>query len=223
MFVVHTDNVKFEMMPKYEALALKLKKSCDEHKVDNMTWTAVTVEDGRYVYVSPIKNMAELDTNPMADLAKKIGEEEMGKMFNEMDECYDSHSDEIIHYIPSLSYMPEGYSTAGKNEREYHFMYYSPKHSKQMNEAMANVKKMFKDKGVKNGYQVYHSGFGSEENYYMVSIAGESDLAIVQGGEENDKLLGDEKDAVFWEVIKLATKYDQVDGEIRPDLSYSPN
>ena len=222
MFVVHTDNVKFEMMPKYEELALKLKKSCEENKIEGMSWTTISVEDGRYVYVSPIKNMAELDTNPMEDLAKKIGKEEMGKMFGEMDECYDSHSNEIIHFIPELSYMPEGYDTKDKNEREYHFLYYAPKNAKAMNEGMAKIKEMFENKGVKNGYEVYHSGFGSEESYYMVAVAGESELAIAQDGEDDDELLGDESQATFWEVIKLATKYNEVEAKIRPDLSYYP-
>ena len=81
---------------------------------------------------------------------------------------------------------------------------------------------MFKAKGVKNGYEVYHSGFGSDESYYMVAIAGASEMDIVQDGEDNDKLLGGEKDAVFWDVIKLTSRYDQVEGNLRPDLSYWP-
>lgn len=221
MFTVHTDNVKFGMMAQYEEAAKELKAHCDKHNVEGANWTAISVEDGRYVYVTPIKSMADLDKNPMGNLGDKMGKEELGKLFDKMDDCYDSHSDSVVHYIPSLSHIPEGYSTAGKNHREYHFLYYSPKHGKEMNTAMANVKKMFAEKGVKNGYEVYHSGFGSEESYYMVAIAGTDDLSVAQGGHENDKLLGEDKDAVFWEVIKLATKYDQVEGTMRPDLSYT--
>ena len=222
MFVVHTDNVKFEMMPKYEELSLKFKTLCEENNLKDMSWTTISVEDGRYVHVTLIKNMAELYENPMAEMAKKVGEEKMTEMFDEMDDCYDSHGNEIVHYMANLSYIPEGYSTEGKNQREYHFLYYAPKNSKAMNEAMGKVKEMFKAKGVKNGYEVYHSGFGSDESYYMVAIAGASEMDIVQDGEDNDKLLGDEKDAVFWDVIKLTSRYDQVEGNLRPDLSYWP-
>lgn len=56
----------------------------------------------------------------------------------------------------------------------------------------------------------------------MVSVAGKSSLDIAQGGEDNDALLGEEKDATLFNVIKLTTRYDLVKGEIRPDLSYSP-
>jgi len=223
MFAVHTDNVNFDMMPKYEQLAKQLKESCEKHKMKDINWTTISIEDGRYVYVTPIKNMAELDKNVMGDLADKMGKEAMSKMFDEMNECYDSHSDAIVHYSPELSYIPEDYSTKGKNHREYHFMYYSPKNSKEMKEAMAKVKEMFKTKGIKNGYEVYHSGFGSEESYYMVSISGENDLEIAKVGKENDELLGDDKSATFYNVIKLTTKYDQLEGNLRPDLSYYPS
>ncbi|OUR91781.1 hypothetical protein A9Q87_08210 [Flavobacteriales bacterium 34_180_T64] len=222
MFSVHTDNVKFAMMPQYEKLAKQLKENCEKHNVQGVDWTAISIEDGRYVFVSQIENMAELDKNIFAELFEKMGKEAAGAMFDKMDECYDSHSNSITHYIPALSYHPEGYSSEGKNHREYHFLYYAPKDGKAMGEAMEGVKKLFEAKGVKNGYSVYHSGFGSEESYFMVSIAGTSDMSIAQGGMENDKLLGDEKDATFFNVIKLTTKYDQVEGTIRPDLSYYP-
>lgn len=222
MFAIHTDNVKFGMMAQYEEAAKELKAHCDKHGVEGANWMAISVEDGRYVYVTPIKSMADLDKNPMGNLAEKMGKEELAKLFDKMDDCYDSHSDSVVHYMSNLSHTPEGYSTEGKNHREYHFLYYAPKHSKEMNTAMANVKKMFEEKGVKNGYEVYHSGFGSEESYYMVAISGTDDLSVAQGGKDNDKLLGEEKDAVFWEVIKLASRYDQVEATMRPDLSYVP-
>ena len=222
MFNIHIDNVKFAMIPQYEAAAKEMKDNLVKHNIQDMSYTAISLADGRYVYSSSIKSMADLDNNPMASLFEKMGKEESAALFDKMDECYDSHSNSISHYIPALSYHPEGYSTEGKNAREYHFLYYAPKDGKAMGDAMEAVKDFFAAKGAKNGYSVIHSGFGNEESYFMVSIAGESDLDIAQGGHDNDELFGDEKGAVFFEVIKLATRYDMVKGNIRPDLSYSP-
>lgn len=222
MYVVHTDYVNFNKMAQYEQVAKELKDNCVKHNIQDADWMTVTAEDGRYMYVSEIKNMGELDNNPMASLYKKMGEDAAGAMLNKMDECYDKHGNEIVHYIPELSYNPEGYSREGMNFREYHFLYYHPQNGKALNESMKKIKKMFADKGVKNGYNVYHSGFGSDESYFMVAIAGKSSLHVAQTGEENDALLGDEREAVFFEMIQLASKYDQVNGEIREDLSYSP-
>lgn len=223
MFAVHTDNVKFEMIPQYEEQAKSLKDNCVKHSIKDVNWTAISVEDGRYVYVTPIKNMADLDKNPMGNLAEKMGEDEMSKMFEKMDDCYDSHSDSVIHRIAELSYAPEGYSTEGKNHREYHFIYYAPKDGKAMREAMKNVKALFESKNIKNGYDIYHSGFGSEESYFMVSVAGKDDLEIAQGGLANRDAMGDEGQATMFNVIKLATRYDQVEADVRPDLSYNPS
>lgn len=222
MFNIHIDNVKFSMIPQYEGLAKELKDNFVKHNIQGASWTAISLADGRYVFSSPIKNMAELDNPGFAQIFEKMGKEAAGAMFNKMDECYDSHSNSISHYIPELSYHPEGYSTEDKNEREYHFLYYAPKNAKAMNEAMKAVKDMFAAKGVKNGYNVIHSGFGSEESYYMVSIAGEDSVAIAQGGKENDEIMGKEGKGKMFSVIELVTRYDMVKGEVRPDLSYYP-
>ncbi|WP_296313990.1 hypothetical protein [Winogradskyella sp. UBA3174] len=71
IFALHMDNVKFHTMPKYEELAKQLKESCDTYNIQDVNWTAISIEDGRYVYVTPIKNMAELDKNPMGSLTDK--------------------------------------------------------------------------------------------------------------------------------------------------------
>ncbi|RKE94693.1 hypothetical protein [Ichthyenterobacterium magnum] len=222
MFNVHVDNVKFAMVPQYEAAAKELKENFVKHNIQDVNWTAISLADGRYVYVSPLKNMAELDNPGFAQIFEKMGKDEAGALFDKMDECYDSHGNTISHYVPELSYHPEGYSTEDKNFREYHFLYYAPRDAKAMNEAMKAVKDMFAAKGVKNGYDVIHSGFGDDESYYMVAISGKDDLAIAQGGKDNDELLGDAKGPTFFNVIKLTTKYDMVEGRVRPDLSYYP-
>ena len=222
MFNIHIDNVKFAMIPQYEALAKEMKENFVKHNIQGASWTAISLADGRYVYSSPLKNMAELDKPAFAQIFEKMGKEASTAMFDKMDECYDSHSNSISHYIPELSYHPEGYTTEGKNEREYHFLYYAPRDAKAMGEAMKAIKDMFAAKGIKNGYSVIHSGFGNDESYYMVSIAGKDSVTIAQGGKENDEMMGEEGKGKMFGVIKLVTKYDMVKGEIRPDLSYSP-
>ena len=224
MFSVHTDNVRFDKMMQYEEVAKEMKDNCVKHNVQGSSWTAISVEDGRYVYVTPIANMADLDDNSFfSNLSEKMGKDATAAMFEKMNECYDSHSNAIVHYNTSLSYQPESAgSDEGKNYREYHFLYYPPRNSKAMKEAMQGVKKLFEDKGIKNAYSVYHSGFGSDEGYYMVSISGKDGLEIAQNGKANDEAFGQDGKAVFFKVIQLTSRYDQVEGRVRPDLSYSP-
>ncbi|APX99980.1 hypothetical protein [Lacinutrix venerupis] len=222
MFVLHTDNVKFEKIPAYEKVAKELKDNFTKYNLKDNNWTTVNTQDGRYVYVTPIKNMAELDKNIMKGLTDKIGEEAVNTMLDSMDDCYDTHSDKIIHYIKDLSYEPEGYTTAGKNYREYHFIYYAPKNAKKIKEAIANVKALYVKKGIKNGYTIFHSGFGNEKNYFMVSVAGKDKLEIAQIDKIEEKQLGEELDPTMFNVIALSTKYEKVEARVRPDLSYYP-
>ncbi|WP_412984822.1 hypothetical protein [Pontimicrobium sp. IMCC45349] len=222
MLSLHTDNVNFSMLQEYERLAKELKENCEKHNIQGINWTTVSIEDGRYIYVTPIKNMAELDNNPMSAIFEKMGKEAAGKLFDDMDKCYDSHSNSITHHIPELSHMPEGFSKEGKNHREYHFLYYAPKNGKAMYEAMKKVKEAFAEKGIKNGYDVYHSGFGDEESYFLVSVPATDSVESAQNGKSNNTALGEDGNAALFEVIKLAMKYDQIEGRIRPDLSYYP-
>ncbi|WP_223035065.1 hypothetical protein [Hanstruepera marina] len=223
MFTVHTDNVKFDKIMQYEEVAKELKSNFEKHDIKDSNWTALSSEDGRFFYVTPIKNMGDLDKNMMGGLYEKMGEEKADAMFDKMNECYDSHSNYIIHYLPSMSYHPESEgSNEGKNHREYHFLYYAPKNGKAMKEGMQEVKAMFEKRNIKNGYSVYHSGFGCEESYYMVAIAGKDNLEIAQNGKLNDETFTDEDQATFFKVIQLALRYDKIEGRIRPDLSYQP-
>jgi len=223
MFSVHTDNVKFEKMMQYEETAKEMKDNCVKYNVQGASWTAISVEDGRYVYVTPINNMADLDKNPMGDLFEKMDKDAASAMFKKMNECYDSHSDNIVHYMPELSYNPESAGSGeGKNYREYHFLYYTPKNAKAIDEALQKVKTMFESKGITNAYQVYHSGFGSEESYYMISISAKDGMEIEKNSETNDKAFGEEGQATFFNVISLTNRYNRVSARVRPDLSYQP-
>lgn len=223
MFNVHTDNVKFEKMMQYEEAAKELKSSFEKHDIKGANWRAFSIEDGRYIYVTPINNMAELDNNMMGDLYAKMGDEAANALFTKMDECYDSHSNYIVHYLPEMSYHPESEgSLEGKNHREYHFLYYSPKNGKAMKKGMTDIQSMFKERNIKNGYSVYHSGFGCDENFYMVAISAKDGLEIAQNGQLNDEAFTDEDQEKFFSVIQMAMKYDKIEGRMRPDLSYSP-
>ncbi|AXT20176.1 hypothetical protein D7030_03415 [Flavobacteriaceae bacterium AU392] len=223
MFAVHTDNVHFSMAPQYEQVMKELLDNFTKYNIQDVSWTSISVEDGRYVHVGPINSMADLDKNPMGTLFENMGTEAATQLFNKMDECYDSHTDNVVHYIPELSFNPESAeSIEDKNHREYHFLYYAPKNEAAITEAMKAVKALFEAKGIKNGYSIYKSGFGSPESYYMVSVAAKDGVEMAQTGKANNEAFGEEGDATFFNVIKLTTRYDQVEGTIRPDLSYTP-
>ncbi len=222
MYVVHEDHVNFEMAPQYEQSLNEFRENVKKHNIGGIDWVTISINDGRYVHVSKIDSFADLDENAMAPLVEKMGKEAFGTLLNKMDACYDSHQEYIVYHLPELSYMPEGAGTGeGENYREYHFVYYTPKNAKAMKEAMLKIKELFEQKKSKMAYNIFKSGFGNPENYYMVSVASKDEVALAKSGMENDNVLGEEREAIFFNMIKLASRYDKLEGEIRPDLSYA--
>lgn len=220
MFVVHQDYVTFDKMGQYEEAAKELTEACNTHNIDGMHWNALAAEDGRYIYVTEIENMAALDdSSPWRNLRDAMGEEKFSAMMGKMDDCYTHHNDHIVYYNEDLSYIPEGYNTKDQNFRELHFLYFEPNKGKELYESLKGVKKMFNDKGSKMGYHVYRSGFGSSEDYYVVVIVGKDKLDILQRGKVNDEMLGDDRKAVFYNMIKNVGRYEGVDADYRPDIS----
>lgn len=225
MFSVHVDNVKPEKMMDYEAIAKEFHTLCVNNNIQDISWTTITLSDARYVYVTPIENMADLDKNYFAPLMEKIGKETFSNLFERFDECYDAHTNYIVRKVDDLSYtsadQPSDYSKLG-DYREYHFLYYAPKNYQSLKEAMKEVKDLYQTKQSKISYSIYQSGFGNPESYFMVAISGEDELDIATRGKENDVALGDERKAIMHKVFKNCLRYEKLEGNVRPDLTYSP-
>lgn len=222
MFSVHQDNVKPSMIGEYEKIAKEFNAACEEHNVQT-SWITATTGDLRYMYVSEIENMADLDKRPFADMAKAMGDA-FGDLFNQFDKCYDSHSSYVIVMDDELTYMPEGFSQTqeGQNHRKYFYLYYTPENGAKIREGMKAVKELFASKGSKEYYRVYRNGFGTAESYYMVAISSKDEVDSATRGKANDELLGPNRYETFNKVMNYATRLEELSGAIRPDLAYSP-
>ncbi len=221
-YQIHQDNVKPSKIMEYEKIAKELHEACVEHNLQD-TWFTASTNDFRYYYITPIENMADLDKRPFADMAKAMGDK-FSDMFTRFDQCYDSHGTYIVVKDNELSYMPEGKTAAPADEtyRKWFYMYYTPENSKKMREGMKAVKEFFAAKGSKEYYRVYRNGFGQMENYYMVSISAKDEIDSATRGKANEDLLGPDRWEVFSKVMNNTSRMEEISGEMRPDLSYSP-
>lgn len=222
LYRVHQDNVLPSKMMEYEKIAKEFHDACVTHNLQ-ASWLTTSTDDFRYLYVTPIENFAELDKRPFADMAKAMGDK-FGDMFNRFDQCYDSHYDYTIVLNEELTYMPEGFSQTqeGQDYRDFYFIHYSPKNYKNINEGMKAVKEMFASKGSKNYYRVYHSGFGTTGNYYLVAMSSKDAIDSATKQKVNEEVLGPDRFETFIKVMGYATKMEEVTGEVRRDLSYAP-
>ena len=87
---------------------------------------------------------------------------------------------------------------------------------------MKGVKQLFESKGSKSYYRVYRSGFGCPENFYLVAISSKDELDSAVQGKANEEALGEERGSVFGNLMKYVSRFEEVTGYMRPDLSYAP-
>jgi len=224
MYRVHEDQVKLSMVSEYESIVKELVAMLNKHKLPDLHWITLASSDSKYRFVSPIKNMAELDKPSwIRALVEKEGKDAVYALFDRMDKCYDTELDYIITLDEELTYMPEGFNQTpeGENYRKNHFLYVSPGNRAVVKEKIKAVKDFNVNKGSIVSYRVYTSGFGTDGEYYMVAIAAKDSEHYAKRGNENREILGDERKKVFEELWSNLLKYEVVEGWIRPDLAYS--
>ncbi|MCF7569111.1 hypothetical protein L3X37_12150 [Sabulilitoribacter arenilitoris] len=221
-FQIHQDNVKPSKFMVYEKIAKEFNAACVKHNLQT-NWFAAMSNDFKYFYVTPIENFAELDKNPMADMAKAMGDK-FGELFDRFDKCYDSHGTYIILKDDELSYASAeaAESSEPQNYRKWIYIYYKPKNSKKIREGMKAVKALHKSKGSKTYYNIYRNGYGQIESYYLVSIPAKNEIDSATSGKANEEVLGPDRWDTFSKVMNYASRIEEYSGEMRPDLSYSP-
>ncbi|MDJ0644633.1 MAG: hypothetical protein QNJ57_01490 [Flavobacteriaceae bacterium] len=224
-YVVHEDFVMLSKTMEYEKVAKELVSHLTKHNIQDESWLAASTNDNRYMFISPIKKMADLDRQLFTSLSEKMGKEALGELWGKMDKCYNKHIDYVVHLDNELSYMPDGMTVTpeGQDFREFHYLYHTPGNTTTVMKHMKKIKQMFADKGSKVHYRVYRSGFGTPGNFLMVAVAAENQLDMAQKGDANDKLLGEEGQKAFGALMSNLTKYKKYEGQMRPDLGYTPS
>lgn len=225
MYWVHEDKVMPSMVGEYEKAAKMLADKCTEFNVDTPGWITSNTMDFRYMYVSPIKTLADISFEGMGELREKMGAEAFDQMFADMNKCYKSHGDYVISMDKELTYMPEGITQTpeGENYRKFYYLHSTPAKINKLREKMMAVKELYQNKGSKSSYRVYRSGFGTMGDFFLVAVASKDAVTFEANSAANDKLLGEDAQAVFSEVLKYVTSIEEIAGSIRPDLAYTPN
>ncbi|MBD1261092.1 hypothetical protein HZY62_10870 [Maribacter polysiphoniae] len=224
LFYIHEDRVKPSMIQEYEQISKEFKEACTKHNLQGLSWEVASTSTGRYLNISPLTNMAELDKNVMAPLAEKMGDEAFKDMFKRFNRCYDKHGDYLVYLNEELTYMPEGISTTteGQNYRKWHFLHVTPDNIQDLKEKLKELKALFTRKGSKEYYRVYHNGFGTMGDYYVAVLSAIDEEDYAKKSKANQVLLGEEGKKVFDDVFKYVYKYEVESGSMHPELSYSP-
>ena len=224
-YTIYQDQVKPAMQVEYEKTTKEFIEECKKNNLKGADWVTARLSDGRYLYISPIEKMADLDRDWFAPLGDKIGKENLQKYFDRFDKCYDKNGSYSVTLDKDLSYMPNGLTTntVGQDFRKYHLFYVTPSNSRSMAAQLKTIKQLFESKNAKEYYRIYHSGYGVVGEYYMAVLSAKDEAAYAKTSDENDALLGTAWKNAFDELLKFTDKYETISGMMRPDLSYAAN
>lgn len=225
MYWVHEDVVKPSMVASYEKVCKDLTANLKKHNIQGAGMIVTNTVDHRYLWVSPIKSMADINYDVFKTLSEKMGGTAMSDLFDKMDKSYDTEHDYVIHLDEELSYMPDGMTQTpeGQNYRKFHYFHYTPSNSDVVKEKSAAIKKLFESKGSKLHYRTYKSGFGNKGAFYMVAIAAKDATDYATKIAENNELLGEEWAQIYGDFQASLLEYEMVEGQMRPDMAYSPS
>lgn len=223
-FWVHEDPVYPAKVSDYEEYSATLADNCEKFDIKEASWTTISTDDLRYFSLSRIDNMGDLDKSRFSMLREKMGSDEFNELFDNFDNCYDTHSDYIIHLDNDLSYMPKEIAeTQSTLEfRKLEFWYMTPQNLQKVLELAKAFKKLYIEKGSKEYYQVFRSGFGAQGQFIIVSISAKSAEDYERIRKANKELLGEARTPIYDELLKSILKMETLNGYIRRDLSYTP-
>jgi hypothetical protein len=222
-FVLHQEKAKPSMVKEYESTTKEFVAlvKANKAKMPHFSFTAFVSPDFLYSFVAPIPNMAGMDSinGDFGALAQAAGpafsdlNKRSGVAIERIDES-------VIQRLPELSYVPAQPRLEGQ-ARYYHygFYYVIPGREPEVEALGQEYLKLFKAKGVKNGYTIYKGVMGADLPYYFVS-EGALDAADFQAEDaKTAALVGPELQALGARLMALTRRYETREAVPRPDLS----
>ncbi|MBZ9628369.1 hypothetical protein LB456_13145 [Psychroflexus sp. CAK57W] len=220
---IHVDHVYPSSSEDYEKISKNLADLAKENK-EEKGWHVLWTNDNRVISMTPVNGWEDLGEEFLPNTRAKLGDEKFAKLFEEFDEHYDTHSDNIIMLSEKYSYMPGGIniSPEGQNYRKNMVLYHKARDRQKIIEIAGKFKELYTKKGSASHYRFYMSGFGNPEAYVLVSSSAESPLEHAKRTEENQKLLGEDAGKLWKELSQYVTKMEHMEGRMMPELSYVP-
>ena len=189
-------------------------------------WYTRSCEDFHYIFITPVKNFADLDKMEKTDIEfmKKMGEDQfkaLMKLFEGTCECYHAT---MARSLPEISYIPE--NPRLKHEESNFictdFFYIQPGKEKEFEKVCKEWVTLQKNKNIPDGYSLAVSVMGTELPLYIGNSKGKNAGDYFSQMEKNWKLLGDEGKALMKKTMALCRKIESKNSWFRPDLSYIP-
>jgi hypothetical protein len=224
LFMVHEETVKVDKWDKYESTSKEWVELMNGAELDLPYIQASQTDDGHYYYLIPIANYAEIDKMPgiFNSAIEKVGKEKWSKFMVENNSTIESSKDFIATRSAKYSYTPSDPRTKQEEIKFIHWMFFTYKmeNRKEILDILTEWKKLYEDKKIKSGYQIWLIELGLDNN--MIALTeGYKDGADFYTSQKADNALMEKEASALWTkmssfIISIENKY----GYPRPDLGY---
>lgn len=217
---IHDDMVKPSHFSEYTKIAKEFSDACKKHNVQNGDYSMIRLSNGTYRWISRIPNLAALDNNPFAVLDEKVGKDKMADLHARFDKCYDKHNSYVVVHSKDMSYAAQN-PDESLRYLKMHYMYVTPSQAKAVAEKIKALKAYYTKKGSKEYFDIYHSGLGCPEEFYVAVIWSKDESSYIKESDENEKLLGEDGKKIFDELFANVDRYEAISAWEMTDLGYS--
>jgi hypothetical protein len=223
-YVLHQELAQPSRVEQYEATSKEFVTLVKVHKalMPHFAFECIESPDLTYTYVAPLASLADMDAinAEFGALAKAAGPAfaDLNKRSGEATEYI---RESVIASAPDLSYVP-AQPRLRPQEAPYRHLdlyYLKPGTEPEADAVAGEFLKLFKARGIPNGYTIFKVVMGPEMPLLIVSVPART---AADYHAENEKLmaaLGPEGQALFARAFALTRRFETREGRIRPDLS----
>lgn len=220
MYWVREIQVKPGMRAENIALDKEYLENVKKHDNDHKYLFMVNDEE-LIRYFTPINSLCDITSDYKAHLTEKIGKDKANELFLKYNETATMHGDYILTTDNDLSNIKEEKPNidAGSAYHKWIFYYPYPEKSDEFVKQANTVKKLVDSNDTKLVSRVYRSGFGSPEEFFIVSIPAKDEASYENLIQETGEIIGEEFGRELDKLNKLCSKIKTEDVWFVPGMS----
>ena len=217
--------VKPSLISEFEAASKDTLAEWSKHKYP-YSFEGYFSEDMRFIFITPIKNFADIDNyyKALEELKKRMGTKRWKALWKRESAALNYLKSRIFYYLPELSYFPE--KPRLKPEEEsfavWSLYYVIPGMEDEFESVSKEWVTLHKEKNWRNGYKCYAGDFGTDMPVYLVFWKAKSEADALIYLEKSFDLFGEEGKVLEEKEESLLRGFKMKRGWLRPDLSYIP-
>jgi hypothetical protein len=224
LYMVREEVVKVDAWDKYESTSKQWVDMMVQGGLDLPYVRASQRDDGHYYYLIPISNYAEIDNFPkiFGSAVDKVGKEKWSSFMIENESTIATHRDFIVKLSAQYSYVPKQPRITMEESKFAHWLFFHFKleNRKQVMEILKEWKKLYEDKKINSGYNIWLVDLGLDNNEIILTEYAKDGADFFQTMKENTALVKAEEDALWAKLAPFLLSTEQKYGSLRPDLGY---